>query len=188
MKRKVVALTGGIGSGKTAVAEIVRNCGFQTIDCDVLGRIVADMPQTVDAVAGLLGSEYVSHGKLNRALIRERIFQDADLLARYNEIFFDGIRELLVSALQQTKGDVFVEIPILDAFEFPWDEIWLVESDQATRVSRVTTRDGVDADNVLNVIANQKQYDNFTRKIVNNGTLDELALCVKQALIDSGLM
>lgn len=187
MKRKVVALTGGIGSGKSAVAGILRQMGYKTIDCDVLAKQSADLPQTVAQVAQLLGSEYIVNGVIDRKSVRERVFSDEKLLQQYQTIFFDEVRRLLLAEIEQTDGTFFVEIPVLDAFDFNWDEIWLVESATDTRISRVSARDSVSEQNVRNIIARQKQYANFTRVIVNNGNLDDLKDEVNLALAQSKL-
>ena len=187
MKRKVVALTGGIGSGKSAVASILRDMGYKTVDCDVLARQVADFPQTVAQLEQLLGSKYVSNGSIDRKAVRERVFCDEKLLKQYQTIFFDGVKSLLLDEIEQIDGTIFVEIPILDAFDFKWDEIWLVESELDRRISRVTVRDGVSQQNVLNIIAKQKQFGNPTRVIANNGDLGDLQHAVKQALVQSKL-
>ena len=56
MKRKVIAICGGIGSGKSVVGNILRNCGYTVLDCDKIARDVADLPETVLAVKKLLGT------------------------------------------------------------------------------------------------------------------------------------
>ena len=189
MKRKVIALTGGIGSGKSEVARILREMGYSTIDCDVLAKQVADDPNVIAGVEQLLGSEFVVNGRLNRAAIRDKVFADGNLLLMYQALFFDGVKRLLQENLFITDSEtVFVEIPILDAFEFNWDEVWRVESDETTRINRVTVRDGVSKESVKRTFERQKQYSNCTRVIYNNGTLDELKTVVRQALLDSDLI
>ena len=188
MKRKVIALTGGIGSGKSEVARILREMGYSTVDCDVLAKQVADDPNVIAGVEQLLGSEFVQDGKLNRKAIRDKVFADGNLLLMYQALFFDGVKRLLQEYLLITDSEtVFVEIPILDAFEFNWDEAWCVESDETTRISRVTVRDGISEESVKRTLERQKQYSNCTRVIYNNGTLDELKATVMKILVESNL-
>ena len=59
MKRKVIAVTGGIGSGKSTVINILRRAGYATIDCDELAREVAEYPEVAENVRNLLGDGYV---------------------------------------------------------------------------------------------------------------------------------
>ena len=188
MRRKVIALTGGIGSGKSEVARILRTWGYETVDCDQLARQIGDSREVVAQVEKLLGSDCVSNGKLNRKIIRERVFADEILLRQYEQIFFSKVKQLLIERLKSTDGDVFVEIPVLDAFDFDFTEIWRVESDEAERIERVVARDGVSAESVKNTVSRQKTYNNVTRVVVNNGSLSDLTSAVQQALSDSGLV
>ena len=182
MKRKIIALTGKIGSGKSAVSRILRDLGYKTIDCDDLAKQVAGKPDVVAQVEQLLGADCVSNGQLNRKAIREIVFKDASLLKKYEQIFFDGVKELLVTNIDSLQNNtlagnnrqtVFVEIPVLNAFDFDWDEVWRVESSEQAIVSRVTARDGVSADNVRATLNSQKSYD-CDCVIVNNGDLEQL--------------
>ena len=81
---------------------------------------------------------------------------------------------MLVERISESNGTVFVEIPLLDAFDFEWDQIWLVERDVESRVNAVVARDNVTAQNVLEIVSKQAICTNFTVKIDNNGTLEEL--------------
>ncbi|MCH5153127.1 MAG: dephospho-CoA kinase [Clostridiales bacterium] len=175
MKRKVIALTGKIGSGKSAVSRILRNLGYETVDCDELAKQVAKKPEVVKRVEQLLGSECVVDGELNRKAIRETVFSDANLLKQYEQIFFDGVKALLTEKLATLKDAkaVFVEIPVLDAFFFNWDEIWRVESSEQACISRVVKRDNVSAENACATLNSQKVYS-CTYVIENNGSMEQL--------------
>ena len=181
MKRKVIAVTGGIGSGKSAVCGILNEMGFTTVDCDKLARQIADEPQVVAAVERLLGQDCVVNGAINRSKVREMVFKDGDLLKQYDEIFFERVRQRLNEVIDGTSGTVFVEIAVIDAFDFHFDEIWLVESPDNTRIDRVTARDGVSAENVAHIIKRQ-HYSKFTRVITNDGSREELKKRVFSAL------
>ena len=186
MKRKVIAVTGGIGSGKSEVCKLLREMGFATVDCDALARHIADEPQVVAAVEQLLGRDCVSNGVINRAKVREIVFADADLLKKYDEIFFERVRQRLSETVEGNDGTIFVEIPVIDAFEFAFDEIWLVESPEKSQIDRVTVRDKVSAENVKHIMKRQR-YPKFTRVLVNDGSINELKNKVLEALSASGL-
>ena len=186
MKRKVVAVTGGIGSGKSEVCRILHEMGFTTVDCDSLARQIADEKEVVAAVERLLGHECVSDGAINRAKVRETVFKDEELLKKYDEIFFERVRQRLNDVVERSDGTVFVEIAVIDAFDFDFDEIWLVESLKSTRIARVTSRDNVSEENVEHIIKRQR-YTKFNRVIRNNGSIKELReqvlLCISDAQI-----
>lgn len=182
MKRKAVAVTGGIGSGKSEVLSILRNCGYQTVSCDELAKTVASFPEVIDKVRRLLGAEFILQGQLNRKAIREKIFSDKELLALYNGIFFGEIKRLLLEKLHDMQGIVFVEIPVFDAFDFDWDAVWLVECDDETRIGRAAKRDGITFENAANISRSQNYSAEHSYKIVNNGSLSDLEQTVNEAL------
>ena len=189
MKRKVVALTGKIGSGKSAVAQILRQMGYETVDCDELAKQVAEDTEVLASIEQLLGSRSVDNGKLNRKYVRETVFNDETLLKTYQQIFFERVQTLLTEALARLGGNktVFVEIPVLDAFVFDFDEVWRVESSEQNCVCRVVARDEVSADNVTATLNRQKTYD-CVWVIENNGDLDMLAQSVRTALANRQLI
>lgn len=186
MKRKIVAITGGIGSGKSTVVHILRQKGYKTVDCDILAKQIAELPQTVDKVCKLLGKDAVSDGKLNRPYIRKTVFANSDLLAEYNKIFFDGVKRLLADEAERNET-LFAEIAVIDAFDFPWDEIWLVRAAEQSRVERVRNRDGVDEQNVRNVMSRQHYDGTYSVVITNDGNENDLAETVQKQLERLGL-
>ena len=173
MKRKVVAVTGGIGSGKSEVCKILREMGFATVNCDELARQIANEPSVIAAVEHLLGAESVTNGAINRSKVREIVFTDEVLLKKYDEIFFNRVQQRLSEIIEHTDGDVFVEIPVIDAFEFGFDEIWLIESSASAQIERVTARDGVSVQNVEHIMKRQC-YPKYTKVIRNDGSVEEL--------------
>lgn len=175
MTPKVVALTGGIGSGKSTVANYLKSKGYEVFDCDSISRQVADQEEVLLEVKELLGKQAIEQGKLNRAYIRQVLFQqDKHLLKEYNAIFFGRILKLLQQAINTSKSEiVFVEIAVLDAFPYHWYSVWSVQSDNDTRALRVAKRDGVSTDSANAVMSAQKQYASDV-VIDNNGSLQQL--------------
>ena len=179
MKCKVIAITGQIGSGKSTVGKYLVQKGYSVIDCDSLSRIASTLPDVQQSVVCLLGKDSVVNGTLNRTYIRQLIFSDDNLYSQYNQIFLDKIKSLLTTAVddlacQQGKNLVFVEIPLIDAFSYNWDEVVLVTSPQSQRIQRVTLRDGVDASDVENISNRQNYVTQPTVTINNDGSLDAL--------------
>lgn len=182
MTSNVIAVTGGIGSGKSEVTRYLQSLGYNTVDCDKVARKVSYLPQTVAKVRELLGDEFVYNGRLNRRSIRNTIFADADLLRQYNSIFFDEVKKRLIYDLSRLNGIVFVEISVFEAFEFPWDGVWLIESNSEKRKTRVVERDGVSRKNVEDIMSCQNVCVDCTLKINNDGSLDDLKHNVDEAL------
>lgn len=188
MKRKIVALTGGIGSGKSTVGNVLRGLGFAVLDCDKISRKVETSQEVLSDVTHLLGEGYVENGQLARGKIRERIFDDDVLYKNYCELFWNRIRDELRRQLENMPATVFVEIAIWNAFEFEWSEIWFVESSEENRIKRVTERDGVSVRNVKNIIARQQSQPDHCRIIVNDGSLEDLKKEVVNAVENLALI
>lgn len=189
MKRRVIALTGGIGSGKSEVAKILTSrYSFDVLDCDKLSREVATDSELLFRVQQLLGADSVVDGELNRSFVREMVFCNDELYNSYSNLFWKKIRRLLEKKLALLGQTVFVEIPVLEAFHFDWSEIWLVESSDDSRLLRVVQRDGVALENVRDIMSKQKKCVNFTQKIINNGSIDDLKENVEVALKNSRLI
>lgn len=76
--------------------------------------------------------------------------------------------------VEQSNGTIFVEIPLIDAFDFSWQQIWLVQRSLDDRVNSVVQRDGVSTQNVLDIASKQASCNHQTETINNNGTLQQL--------------
>lgn len=186
MERKVIAITGYIGSGKSLVSNFLRQMGYKTVDCDEIAKQISEQPDTVCAVKELLGDDYVQNGHLNRKAIRLKVFSDPELLKEYQALFFGAVKSRLNDIVSQSRETVFVEIPVIDAFDFPWDEIWLIQCDRKILFDRVAARDGVTADSIAEILSRQKQ-PNPTRTILNDGDLSDLRKAVIDALAQAKL-
>lgn len=183
MRNKVIAVTGGIGSGKSVVIGYLQSLGYVTLDCDVLAKEISCRSQVVEQVAKLLGDEYVVNGRLNRKAIRDIVFANKELLQKYNNIFFPEVKKLLDERISKIgKELVFVEISVFDAFDYRWDEVWLVEADKETRLNRTAVRDGTSINTLENLFSCQNVCADFSRKIVNNGTIETLKKQVDENL------
>lgn len=182
MTSRVIAVTGGIGSGKSEVCRYLQSLGYNTLDCDVLAKEVSVRADTIEQVRRLLGDEYIANGQLNRAAIRNKVFADESVLRQYNAIFFDQIKKLLDERLAELNGIVFVEVSVFDAFDYPWREVWLVESAAETRVDRAMCRDGSSRKAIENIMSRQSVCVTSNLTIENDGSLSELKSKVDNAL------
>ncbi|PID63725.1 MAG: dephospho-CoA kinase [Gammaproteobacteria bacterium] len=97
----IVGLTGGIASGKTTVANYLAAQGAHLIDTDIIAReVVAPNAPTTLAIVDLLGADcLLPDGNLNRAHIKQRIFNDDILKDQYEAIILPAIRQATLAAL-----------------------------------------------------------------------------------------
>lgn len=102
---KVIGLTGGIGSGKTTVTQILKDSGLPIIDTDILARQVVE-PKSIalKQIRQKLGKDNINtDGTLNRALLRQRIFNDSEAKLVLESILHPLIQAETVKAIEKHK-------------------------------------------------------------------------------------
>lgn len=164
---KLIAITGGIGSGKSVVARIVQVMGYQVYDCD--SRAKALMTESRDVRGELIeafGTEvYMADGSLNRKHLSAVAFTDEKALARLNGIVHPATaRDMLHWAKSQaTIGAqvAFVETALLRTagLDLLVDDVWHVTAPDDVRVARVMVRSGLTAQQVRDRMASQLVED-----------------------------
>ena len=191
----IYGLTGGIGAGKSAVANILKEKGYRVLNADDISREVTqkDSP-LLRLLVKAFGIEIIQEdGELNRRKLAEIAFSDKDKTRRLNELMQTAI---LVRAIEKVsrlrflhKDDViFFEVPLL--FEAGWDnfvnKIWLVTAPTEERVSRVMERDGLSQDEIMARMKLQMTDEEKKQRadviIENNGNLDDLEKQVEAAI------
>ncbi|MFD4422950.1 dephospho-CoA kinase [Agromyces sp. NPDC058484] len=148
---QLVALTGGIGAGKSTVARALCERGARIIDADAIARDVVD-PSTragrrvLRSLTDVFGDAILrDEGSLDREAIAARVFEDHDRREQLNAIMHPAIRDATVEAIavERAQGGVVVhEIPLLtkETGPLPWryDLIVTVEASIDERVRRLT--------------------------------------------------
>jgi dephospho-CoA kinase len=149
-----VGLTGGIGSGKSAVAEIWRERGALIIDADVLAREVVDAGTPgLRAIAARWPHAIAADGTLDRAALARVVFADDEDRLRLNAIVHPRVRALAEQReADAPDGTIAVHvIPLLFEGDY-WrscDATVLVVAPDETRIERVVERDGLDPAGVV---------------------------------------
>lgn len=180
---KIIGLTGGIGSGKTTVAQYIEDCGFPVYYSDDRARTIVNDNETVkNKIKELLGTDsYDENDTYNRKFVAGKVFNNEELLLQLNGIIHPAVRldfEEWVS--RQTKYLVFKETALL--FELKLNlqcyKSLLVTAEDNIRLKRVMDRDGKTYREVETIMNNQmpekdkiKQADYI---IYNNTNLDDL--------------
>ena len=143
-----IGLTGGIGSGKSTVAQRLVACGAHLVDTDAIARSLTlpgglAMPSLVEAFGA---AAVASDGSLDRAFMRELAFSDEQARARLEAILHPLIgQEAQAQAARAGGGTVVFDVPLL-AESAHWrrrvDRVLVVDCDEATQVQRVSQRPG----------------------------------------------
>ena len=111
-----VALTGGIGSGKSAVAEFLEECGAVAIDSDQLARDVIERgTEGFEAVLAAFGDTVLTDGEIDRSTLAEIVFQDENQRKKLEAIIHPLVREAAESLMKKLPSDSVVinQIPLL---------------------------------------------------------------------------
>ena len=187
----LIALTGGIGSGKSRAAAILEEFGAYSISADTLAREVLERGEDgYNEVVAYFGDEILNEGQIDRKKLAEIVFNDSKQLEVLESITHPLIRAKFVS---QTRGlpensVVVYEIPLLAESisrqkQLDFDHVIVLESETETRVARLIER-GLSAKEAQLRIANQ--YSDAQRKeiathlIKNEGSLEELINALSQ--------
>lgn len=163
MKRNklFVAITGGIGSGKSTVAGIIRELGYPVFSADAIAHNIYNEPSVLKEVAEKF-PQCVQEGVLDRKKMAETVFSDREKLAALNEITHPVIMRRLLSDMERSDGKVvFAEVPLLfeSGSEAMFDRVIVVLRDRRARIGAVMKRDGVTEPEVVSRIQNQFDYE-----------------------------
>ncbi|MDR2016712.1 MAG: dephospho-CoA kinase [Burkholderiales bacterium] len=176
----VIGVTGGIGCGKSTVAQAFSTLGIETLDADDLAHAASELGGSAypDIVA-LFGSAAVqTDGTLNRAFIRRQIFADPALRARLEAIVHPHVSAETVRRITQWQGPYGLWIvPLL--LEKPGlreraDRILVVDCPEAQQIARVTASRGLHENEIRAIMA--AQYSRDQRLALADDVLDNSGL------------
>ncbi len=181
---KLVGLTGGVGSGKSTVAGMLRELGAEVVDADEASHAVYE-PGTPGfaAVIREFGDEYASGGRIDRQRLGELVFKDADARRRLNAIVHPLVRDWMaartVEAVERGAEVVVQDVPLLfeNGLGGLFSSVVLVYVPEDVQVERLVGGRGFTAKRARDVIAAQMPIDEKRRLaghvIDNSGTLEE---------------
>ena len=184
-----VGLTGGIGTGKSLVSDILNKLGAHVISGDALGH-EAYLPGTkgFDQVVGAFGEEIVGDdGFVDRKKLGPIVFSDPANLDLLNSIMHPLIYEMIKDRMKDVSGVSLVVVEAAVLIEANWqdlfDEIWVVTSDQEIVISRLAERNNLSRNDAISRIQSQMSQDERIThahvEIDNSGTILDLEKAVK---------
>lgn len=179
----LVALTGGIASGKSAVADVFAGLGVPVLDTDQIARdIVAPGTPTLAKLVEVFGAEILDEkGQLDRKRMRERVFSDSGARARLEAITHPAIREELAARSARAGGPYQVHvIPLLveGSRASDYDRVLLVDCPEEEQVRRLIARDKITVEQAHAMLAAQATREQRLAVaddvIVNTGKIEDL--------------
>lgn len=156
----VVAITGGIGSGKTTIANQFAELGIDVVDADVIAReVVEPGSPALAAIADHFGPDVITpDGQLDRRRLRERVFSDPSAKAWLNALLHPLIRsEMQRQCAAARPPYCLLVVPLLVENKLTGlaNRVLVVDVDEATQIERTCRRDGVTAEQAKAIIAAQ---------------------------------
>ncbi|MEZ6953044.1 Dephospho-CoA kinase [Aeromonas rivipollensis] len=156
----VVAITGGIGSGKTTVANQFAALGIEVVDADLIAReVVAPGTPALAAITSHFGPEILTEqGLLDRRVLRERIFSDPAAKSWLNALLHPIIRsEMLRQCAAVSSPYCLLVVPLLveNRLTELADRVLVIDVDEATQIERTCHRDGVSREQAQAILASQ---------------------------------
>jgi dephospho-CoA kinase len=152
---RVIGLTGGLASGKSTVAAMLRDLGAVVVDADAIVRELQEPGTPVyRAIVEAFGPDVVRpDGALDRSALASRVFTDTEARQRLNAIMHPRVRELIrqeeadLQARLPAGAVIILDIPLLldtaAREDFSLDGVIVVAVDEATQVARARARDGL---------------------------------------------
>src|SRR5690606_21749893 len=179
----LIALTGGIASGKSAVADIFAQLGAPVLDTDQIARdVVEPGSPTLAKLVAQFGSDILdAEGRLDRARMRARVFADPEQRKRLEAITHPAIREELAARAERAQGPYQIHvIPLLveSGRSEMYDRVLLVDTSEEEQLERLMPRDNSSPELARQILAAQasreERLDAADDVIVNTGTLEDL--------------
>jgi dephospho-CoA kinase len=171
----IVALTGGIGSGKSTVGQIFQDLGAIVTDSDQLARDVVERGTTgFDQIIAAFGDEVLKNGDLNRAALADLVFKDPAKRKQLEQITHPLIRKAFAKIVESAKGDSIVvnQIPLLveSNHDYKFDHVITVSASEAVRIERLLKR-GMNLTQIqqrLQALSNDTQREKISDSVIRN--------------------
>lgn len=182
-----IAITGGIGSGKSAVADIIAKQGYPVFSCDVIYSELLERPEFLNKLSQEFLNIIKADGTLDRAKLSQIVFNDKSALDKLNALTHPAIME---EVFKKSKGKIlsFTEVPLLfeNGLEKYFDGVIVVMREKSERIKAIVERDKIEEKQAELRIKSQINYDNydFARYYVihNSSNLTDLELKILELL------
>ena len=181
-----IAVTGGLGSGKSEFCGILREMGYPVFSCDEINRELWKDPSYLSELAGLF-PDCLTDGLPDKTKLSRKVFSDERARARLNALSQPRIMQELIGRMNGFPTTVFAEVPLLfeGGYEKLFDAVLALRRDKEARISAVSKRDGLTRTDALARIQRQFDPDKLEEKqcliVENDG--DRAALKQKAELI-----
>jgi dephospho-CoA kinase len=180
----VVAITGGIGSGKTTIANQFAELGIDVVDADVIAReVVEPGSPALAAITDHFGPDVITpDGQLDRRRLRERVFSDPSAKTWLNALLHPLIRNEMQRQCAAARSPYcLLVVPLLVENKLTGlaNRVLVVDVDEAIQIERTCRRDGVTTEQAKAIIAAQASRSErlaAADDVIENGNGSEMAI------------
>jgi len=160
MSNFIVGLTGGIGSGKTTIANLFAKHQITIVDADIVARDVVEVGSpALASIREYFGKDIIqANGQLDRALLRQKIFSNEGDKAWLNNLLHPLIRQQILAQLKTAKSAYCLLVaPLLieNKLTSLVNRVLVIDVSKETQISRTTKRDNNSIEQVQAIIASQ---------------------------------
>ncbi len=190
----IIGLTGGSGSGKSTIASLLRQRGYNIIDADVIARaVVAKGRPALDEIVEEFGRDILlGNGELDRKKLASIVFNDKNELLKLNKITHKYVTEIVKKQLAESKSD----ISVIDAAALRasgiidmCDHVIAVIADKDVRIKRIMERDGIDEEAARARIGAQEpdaKYIQYADFVIDNSGDESLEMLLDDIMREVG--
>ena len=185
----LVGITGGIGSGKSAVGNFFIELGIDVVDADDLARAaIAEGTQGCELIIKRFGNDILDHSQqIDRKKLRKVIFGNPEEKQFLESIIHPEVAKAMtefVKNAQSTYKMIIVPLLFETDSQKMYDRVLFIDTSEELQIKRASARDGVDEANIKSIIGNQLPRNEKLKLaddiIVNNAGLDKLKKSVSQ--------
>ncbi len=184
MKKLLIGITGGIGSGKSTVSQIFEKEGFVVLNADIIAKnIMQEDEKIIYEIKKSFGEKSYIRGELNTRYLAEIVFSNKEKIKKINSIVHPSMIKKIneeAKILNEKHNIIFVEAALIFEANMQniFDYILMVTADEDIRINRVQLRDEDKIENIKKRIDSQINDKEKISKshfvIENNGNLEEL--------------
>jgi dephospho-CoA kinase len=187
----IIGITGGIGSGKSTVADLFRKRGFHVIDADGIARdVVKPGSELLLKITTHFGKDILNRdGSLNREKLASIVFQNEKEREYLEQILHPKIiSQIIIQIEKADEKTVIIVVPLLieSGMDKLCDLVIVVIADVETRMTRIEKRNTVDRDEIISrinaQISDTERSENADIIIDNNSDMNELARQVDKVI------
>lgn len=183
----IVGLTGGMGSGKTTVGNLLKDLGVPVYNSDVEAKKLMESSKKLRRqISDLFGANAYNEKTLNRSYIAKKVFDNKKLLRKLNSIVHPAVRKHFIKWIKKQNAPYVVQETAL-LFENKsmdaYDQIVLVTAPLELKINRIMQRDGSDKNAILKRIENQlpdSEKIEFSDHVIENIDLEETRAKVEE--------